>query len=155
MGARKDFAEMTGPELVEAYNKISGKDPIKKFKDRATALKRLAEAETAKATKTAAPANTKAKVTTTPKNGVVQTGILGEFKFRPNSPREKLLLALKESMGKQVPVEQLASKVFGNKSTDSVAKVFSTWSGIPWRIDMFKLPYEATKTKTDLGLHKK
>src|ERR1043166_8059084 len=32
---KKDYAEMSGPELVEAYNKRSGKPPIKKFKDKA------------------------------------------------------------------------------------------------------------------------
>ena len=38
----KNYAEMTMSELVVEYNKRSGKEPISKFRDKATALKRLA-----------------------------------------------------------------------------------------------------------------
>lgn len=50
----KDYAEMTMSELVVEYNKRSGKEPISKFRDKATALKRLAETGSAKNAKSAA-----------------------------------------------------------------------------------------------------
>lgn len=149
----KAYKDMSLVELAEAYNKISGKPPIKKFKDRAAGLKRLEQHEMTTATKevkAALPARAAA-----PK----KEGIAADFEFRAGSPREKLLLVFNEHLNKLVQVEKLASQVLGSKSTDNVKMISTLLAGVLWRIKVSKLAYEVKKEKTDgilsIGLFRK
>jgi hypothetical protein len=88
---------------------------------------------------------------------VEKTGIAAEFGFRDGSSREKLLLSLWESNGKQVPLTTLAKAVIGTSS--STDELLSVSKGLPWRIKESRLPYEFRKETVDgkvtLGLHAK
>lgn len=159
----KAFKDMSMAELVDAYNKVSGKSPIKKFETRTLGLKRLEAMEVAgaiKEVKANKPVNTKAAKTSKPKEAKSEkTGILGEFGFRDDSPREKLLVAFNENMGKMVTMENLASQVLGSKSVDNVKMIKTLLAGITWRIKVSELAYEVKTEKEDgvvsLGLFKK
>lgn len=164
------YETMSGPELAKAYNAMAATRPgtktVAKFRDRATALKRCKDLESAvanggakpaaDAAATAASGKKKTGKTTTKKAG----GITGEFGFRSGSSREKLLLTLYSAMGKQVAVASLARAVLGSASEAKVTELMAVSKGLPWRIKESKLAYEFKKEKAKdgeitLGLHAK
>lgn len=161
--SKKDYADMSGPELVEAYNKISGKPPIKKFKDRATALKRLAELQTAAAAKAPPSPSVRATASATAP-GTKSTDktsdnkLAAEFGARSGTNREKLLVALADNFKKQVPVLDLLKAVYGSKNLENTGALGMVLKGAEATIKKHKLPYLVKKEKNDaneptIGLH--
>lgn len=150
----KDYADMTAGELVEAYNAKSGKDPIKKFRDRATALARLAALDNEKSQAKAATAkpekNGKGESEQESGGGnISENKLAAEFKARIGSFREKLLIALDNSFGKQVPVAELLKEVYGSKNVDNVGALGMVIKGAMATIKKNKLPYELKKEKNE------
>lgn len=147
---KKDYAEMTGPELVEAYNKRSGKPPIKKFKDKATGLAAMAKLDTEKAAiKKVAPATPKAtKAAKEPKEASANK-LAAEFGCRVGSFREKLIIALDDNYKKFVKTEDLLKAVYGSKNNENTGALTMVIKGAQTMIDKNKLPYELKKEKND------
>lgn len=148
----KDYAEMSLTELAEAYNKISGKEPIKKFKDKATGLKRMAELQTAKAAaKAAAPkSDTVRKPKAAPKEGS-ENKRAAEFGCRVGSFREKLIIALDEHFEKMVSTDDLLKAVYGSKNNENTGALTMVLKGAQAMIEKNKLPYILKKEKDDAG----
>ena len=150
----KDYAEMTGPELVEAYNKKSGKPPIKKFKDKATGLAAMAKLTTeAKATATVksvavATADKLPKAAKAPKEGSSNKRA-AEFGARVGSFREKLIIALDENFKKMIPELDLLKAVYGSKNTENAGALTMVLKGAQIMIDKNKLPYILKKEKNE------
>ena len=154
----KDYAEMTGPELVAAYNKISGKPPIKKFKDKATGLAAMAKAQSAKAaaaTVKSVAASTAGKLSevvrkpkTAPKEGSANK-LAAEFGARVGSFREKLLIALDDHYKKMVPELDLLKAVYGSKNTENSGALTMVIKGAQTMIEKNKLPYNLKKEKNE------
>lgn len=155
--ATKDFADMTPAELVAAYNKISGKPAIKKFRDKATGLARMAEltskknaekATTTVKTVAAATAGKVAKAKAEPKEGSTNKRA-AEFGARVGSFREKLIIALDESYKKQVKTEDLLKAVYGSKNTENAGALTMVLKGAQIMIEKNKLPYTLKKEKVE------
>lgn len=153
--ATKDFADMNLAEMAEAYNKISGKDPIKKFKDKATGLKRLAEASSKKAAeKATAPkaaatgSDTVRKPKAEPKEGSANKRA-AEFGCRVGSFREKLIIALDESYKKLIPELDLLKAVYGSKNTENAGALTMVVKGANIMIEKNNLPYILKKEKNE------
>lgn len=154
--SKKDYADMSGPELVEVYNKISGKPPIKKFKDRATALKRLAELQTAAAKSPPSPAASATSANSAEK--ISDNKLAAEFGARPGTNRERLLKALDENYKKQVPILDLLKAVYGSKNLENTGALGMVIKGAEGTIKKHKLPYQLKREKNDakeatIGLH--
>lgn len=147
----KDYAEMSGPELVEAYNKKSGKPPIKKFKDKATGLAAMAKL----ATKPSAAAASKSLSETVrrPAPAIVKEGstnkLAAEFGARVGSFREKLIIALDESYRKLVPIAELLKAVYGSKNNENTGALTMVIKGAQTMIEKNKLPYVLKKEKNE------
>ncbi len=147
----KDYAEMSGPELVEAYNKKSGKPPIKKFKDKATGLAAMAKLTTekvAKATAAKVSAVSKPKTAKEPKEGSTNK-LAAEFGARVGSFREKLIIAFDESYRKLIKVEDLLKAVYGSKNNENTGALTMVIKGAQTMIEKNKLPYELKKEKNE------
>lgn len=142
----KDYAEMTGPELVEAYNKKSGKDPIKKFKDKATGLAAMAKLQSAKPS--AKLSDVVRKAAKAPKEGS-ENKRAAEFGARVGSYREKLIIALDASFKKMVPTEELLKAVYGSKNTENTGALTMVLKGAQTMIEKNKLPYLLKKEKNE------
>jgi hypothetical protein len=142
---------MSGPELVAAYNKMA-KANIKKFKDRATGLKRIAEFEkngVAVVAPAAAKAPAKAakeKVTKEPASASANK-LAAEFGARPGSFREKLLIALDDHYGKSVALPVLLKAVYGSQNTENVGALGMVIKGALKTIEKNSLPYLLVKEK--------
>lgn len=148
----KDYAEMSLVELAEAYNKVSGKEPIKKFKDKATGLKRMAEIQTAKAAAKQVAAANKSDVVRKPKKEPKEGSEnkrAAEFGCRVGSFREKLIIALDENYRKMIPELDLLKAVYGSKNTENSGALGMVWKGAQTMIEKNKLPYELKKEKND------
>lgn len=147
----KDYAEMSLVELANAYNKISGKEPIKKFKDKATGLKRMAELQSAKAAaKAVAPKLSEVvrRPKPAPKEGSANKRA-AEFSARVGSFREKLLIALDESFKKMIPELELLKAVYGSKNTENAGALTMVIKGAQTTIEKNKLPYALKKEKNE------
>ena len=123
----KMIEEMTGPELVAAFNDIatrSGGKPIKKFRTRADGLKRL-------------------KALLPPADDPVS-----QFMFRSGSPREKVLVALLDKINSMVPTTAIAK---ASGLDDKAVKTMI--GGLLWRIKTSRLPYRVEKTRDGFGLY--
>lgn len=155
--AAKDFADMTPAELVAAYNKISGKDPIKKFRDKATGLARMAEltskknaekATTTVKTVAAATAGKVAKAKAEPKEGSTNKRA-AEFGARVGSFREKLVIFLDENYRKMVSELDLIKAVYGSKNKEKSGSLTMVLKGAQIMIDKNNLPYALKKEKVE------
>lgn len=150
----KDYAEMSLAELATAYNKVSGKEPIKKFKDKATGLKRMAELQSAKTVKTVAAATASKlsdvvrKPKAAPKEGSANKRA-AEFGARVGSFREKLLIALDEHFKKMVSELDLLKAVYGSKNTENAGALTMVIKGAQIMIEKNKLPYILKKEKNE------
>lgn len=146
MPAKKDYAEMSGPELVEAYNKVSGKPPIKKFKDKATGLAAMAKIESEKANRkkmSAAKGNGSAKAPKEPS----ANKLAAEFDARPGSFREKLLIAFDDNYRKFVKTKDLLKAVYGSMNLENTGALTMVIKGAQTTIEKKKLGYELRKEK--------
>jgi hypothetical protein len=150
----KDYAEMSLAELATAYNKISGKEPIKKFKDKATGLKRMAELQSAKTVKTVAAATASKlsevvrKPKAAPKEGSANKRA-AEFGCRVGTAREKLVIALDANYKKMVPALDLVKTVYGSKNIEKIGSLDMVVKGAQKMIDKNKLPYILKKEKNE------
>ena len=149
--ATKDYADMSGPELVAAYNKRSGKPAIKKFKDKATGLAAMAKLDTekaaaAKAAKSVSAAGDKPKTEKKEKEGSANK-LAAEFKARVGSFREKLIIAFDENYRKFVAVPDLLKAVYGSKNLENTGALTMVVKGAETMITKSKLPYELKKDK--------
>lgn len=147
----KDYAEMTGPELVDAYNKKSGKPPIKKFKDKATGLAAMAKLASKPSTNAAATKSLSEvvrKPAKVEKEGSANK-LAAEFGARVGSFREKLIIALDESYRKLVPVEDLLKAVYGSKNNENTGALTMVIKGAQTMIEKNKLPYTLKKEKNE------
>lgn len=164
----KDYAEMNLAEMATAYNKISGKEPIKKFKDKATGLKRLAEltskknAEATVKKVAVATAGKLSDVVRKPQKAAKEGSEnkrAAEFGARVGSFREKLIIALDESFKKQVKLEDLLKAVYGSKNNENAGALTMVLKGAQTTIDKNNLPYTLKKEKVEgeisYGLHSK
>lgn len=143
-----EFEKMTGPELVATFNamaRANGLNPVKKFKDRATGIKRC------EAVASLASNDAKGKPGVKPQaNGTVDA-----FDCKNNN-RLRMIRLLASCQGKQVPAEN-----FGRlPDWDSAVKIESAVEGLKWRIKVSNLPYELKVEKKDgkvvsVGLHAK
>ena len=144
----KDYAEMTGPELVAAYNKKSGKPPIKKFKDKATGLAAMAKLVTeAKAKAATKPAKVAGAAKT--EKAVSENKLAAEFGCRVGSFREKLIIALDENYRKFVKTDDLLKAVYGSKNNENAGALTMVLKGAQTMIEKNKLPYELKKEKNE------
>lgn len=147
----KDYAEMSLAELAAAYNKKSGLPPIKKFKDKATGLKRMAELMS-KPPKMAAAESKLSDVVRKPAK-VVKEGSANkraaEFGARVGSFREKLIIALDEHFKKQVSTPDLLKAVYGSKNTENGGALTMVLKGAQTMIEKNKLPYTLKKEKNE------
>lgn len=146
MPAQKDYAEMSGPELVEAYNKKSGKPPIKKFKDKATGLAAMAKLQTKVVVKPLSDTVRKPKAA--PKEGSANK-LAAEFGARVGSFREKLIIAFDESYRKLVATGDLLKAVYGSKNTENTGALTMVIKGAQIMIEKNKLPYVLKKEKNE------
>lgn len=120
-------------------------------------------AKKAKAKKTPAKKAAKAaKVTVKKPEKELPTGIVGEFKQRAGGFREKLLLAMHERKNKQLPLKELALKVYGRGAEGNPeSAVLMVMKGLEDAIKNNRLPWKIVKevdseTKTrSYGLHAK
>src|SRR5262245_25718933 len=121
----EDYASMSEPEQVEAYNKMAEQlklPAVKRFKsitagaERLTKLfARLEDGETAdEATTEAKPKRKKAERKDDEANP------LG---LRNGTKKQKAFEYLKERLGKQVPLKALAKHLYGNEETASLMMV--------------------------------
>ncbi|HEX2614984.1 MAG TPA: hypothetical protein VHL10_05785 [Nitrososphaera sp.] len=148
MPAKKDYAEMSGPELVAAYNKVSGKPPIKKFKDKATGLAAMAKIETEKAARKKISAAKGDKKPSAPKEASANK-LAAEFGARVGSFREKLLIAFDENYRKLVKTEDLLKAVYGSKNNENTGALTMVIKGAQTTIEKNKLAYELRKEKSE------
>lgn len=122
----KMSGQKTVAELTAEYNEwaaANGKKPVKKFKDRATALSRIAKT---KGEKVGAPPKDASSI-----NGA---DVVNMFKFKEGHPRRQLVVLLLENLGRQLTRKQLGSL---EKYVPAVI----------WRIDQSKLPYSLSVVK--------
>lgn len=148
MPAAKDYAEMSGPELVAAYNKKSGKPPIKKFKDKATGLAAMAKLMSKPSAATAPLSEIVRKVKPEPKEGSANK-LAAEFGARVGSFREKLLIALDENYKKMVPVPELLKATYGSKNIENAGALTMVLKGAQTMIEKNELPYTLKKEKNE------
>jgi hypothetical protein len=141
----KDYAEMTGPELVAAYNKRSGKPAIKKFKDKATGLAAMAKLDTEKAARAKANGS-KPKTEKAPKEASANK-LAAEFGCRIGSFREKLIIAFDDNYRKLVKTEDLLKAVYGSKNNENTGALTMVIKGAEKMINKSKLGYELRKDK--------
>jgi hypothetical protein len=140
----------TVAQLTAEYNAVAaskGKATVVKFRDLATAKRRLEEIR-AGAKAVPSPASEKApeklevkeKSSSTERENIIQ-----QFSFRKGSDRERLLGLLIDRLGSQVPRTVLG-------------KLAGSISGIEWRIDDQKIPFEVKTVKGEevsYGLYRK
>lgn len=178
---KPNLEEMTGPDLVKAYNELAviavglgiKVETVKRFSDQKTGIKRVDElykvvceksgkeevdmATTASkkkgaAKKKAAPKKTAAKKAAKSKEPKKKAdGIAGECGVRAGSNRELLLKRLAQDKGKQVPVQYLVTAVYGAKE-GSVGAVSLVMKGLIVNLKSSKAPYEIRKNKDDKGI---
>jgi hypothetical protein len=156
MVAPKDYADMNLAELAAAYNKISGKPPIKKFKDKATGLKRMAELKSKPSpVKTEAAVNGVSKlseVVRKPKKEPKESSankLAAEFGARVNTNRERLIIALDEHYRKMVSELDLLKAVYGSKNTENSGALGMVFKGMKTMIEKNKLPYVLKEEKNE------
>lgn len=183
---RPSYQDLSGPELVAAYNAMAAMPavsgivtvrPVTKFRDHATGVKRCSQmaalvADNGGVVPQVRPATTAAAAAvpspdvadkkparkpdpeTTPQR---PRGIAEEFDFRVGSSREKLLLTLNDSFGRQVPLATLAKDVLGTASAANQKAIETTMRGLPWRINESRLKYRIKREKKDgkvtYGIH--
>lgn len=149
----KTVNQMSGPELAERYNAIArelGLEPVKKFRDRATALRRLAAIQNG--------IGVVPKPETKPRLAPADVAdLVKAFAFRSGSSREKVITSLAESLGRQVAEEALV------RAAGSRAELDNALRGIAWRCSdhptnkrdrmRYRLAKEKTDGKTTYGLH--
>ena len=140
---RVAVTKLTGPELVKLYNSLPGVKPVKRFADRADAVKRVLKAlgepaapeaapEALPAAESPAPAQPKpapapaasnaqrparkpSKKVDGTANGHAYAAVAGGKEPRPGSKRGQLLAALRSPKG--ITVEQMMER-FGWKAND-------------------------------------
>ena len=131
----KSIEEMSGPELVAEFNRLSP-TKVKKFKDRASGIKRI---------KSLASGTSGKKSTATP----AVAGVVGEFGVREKSNRAKLLGAL--GTGKQIPLGDLLAVVYGSRKEEMKSALTMVMKGLSITIQANKLKYEIKREKTKEG----
>jgi hypothetical protein len=131
----KAVSEMTGPELVAEFNRLSPK-PIKRFASRKDALKRIAALK---------PSGNSKKKKATKEDKRSKIGV--EFNVRNGTIREKLLEALHSSYKKPVTKRDLLKSVYGSASEDNKGAIQMVMKGLNVMIVKGKLPYKIVKEK--------
>lgn len=124
-----DFNAMSGPELAAAFNQMAaakGAGAIKKFKDRATGIRRCQEL-----------AGTTTNVSHV-SPGV--SSVLRDIKFKSSS-REAFRDIICDNFGHQVDAKEFNGKV--------TIKIGSAIGGIDWVITKANLPYRLRVEKKD------
>lgn len=136
------------PDTVEEEVVVAVPAPAEEKKVKVAKAERkvkvAAVAKKKKATKKVA-APKKKKTAKEKTNGVVQEKIAVEFKARPNSYREKLLVTFYANFRKQVPVSQLLKGVYGNMNTENKAALTMVKKGMLNSIKKLNLPYQVKK----------
>lgn len=137
----KSPKDMSGPELVAAYNVLAprvGASPVAKFKDLKTGIRRLEELKKQqnKAPEKTPPSDARGKM-------------LFNFGVREGTNREKVLGALWENKGKATPRKVLLKAVYGNVSEENVGALSMVLKGLMDKINTSKLPYSIDKGKTE------
>lgn len=131
-----NYDEMTGPELAAAFNAMArarGLDPIKKFKDRATGVRRCL-----------AFASALEKSGTVKKQDAPIGSIVDRFDCKNNN-RLRMLRLLVAAMGVQVPAENFLRL----PDWDARVKIESAIGGLVWRIKESNLPYAINVERED------
>lgn len=149
------YKDMTGPELVAAFNVMamseaglaSGVRVVARFPDTATGVKRcetlaklVGSYSEAPKTATVKPKKISSKVTEPQ-----QRPIAVEFGARNGTNREKLILALHANYRKMVPVNKLAEAVYGAADKHNEGALMMVMKGVYAMIATNKLPYEVRK----------
>ena len=150
MNTQPNYDDMTGPELIAAYNALATA-PVKRFATRADALRRvkaLAAGEKEKAPK--------AGKTATPKKSGGK--LVEQFEAREGTHREKLLAAFDANFGKQLTVNALLKSVYGSANIERKGALMMCLKGAAGTIKKNKLPYQIKKEKNEakeltIGLH--
>jgi hypothetical protein len=146
----KAVSEMSGPELVAEYNRLSnGAKPVKRFASRKVAMKKIAELKKQPSTKKEA----KKKEDKRSKIGI-------EFNVRAGTNREKLLETLHSNFKKPVTKRDILKSVYGSASDENKGAVQMVMKGLYFMIDKGKLPYKIVRDRneqkeTTFGLYPK
>jgi hypothetical protein len=162
-----NLSEKTTAQLIEMYNDkafMLDRPTVKRFADRATAEKRVAQIYVANASKTTATetfveapkpakepkkAKEPAKTRAPKEDGAV---------VREGSFRDKLLEILQKNEGKQVPISKLMEAVYGESRKDFKGPLMMVMKGLRGVVAANKLgTIEKTRENKEnyFGLHKK
>lgn len=137
-----DLKAMKTAELVALYNEraaSAGCNPVKKFADRATAEKRVAEIMAA----------TKAKT-----NGHAETIPTDEeFGCRDGSNRAKALAALRAGKGKPVARAAVLTAVYGAAHKELRGPLNMVLKGLEVAIESYRLPYVLTRSRENKEIY--
>jgi hypothetical protein len=148
MGAKKDYAAMTGPELVAEYNRLSPAKTVKRFASHADGVKRVARLAGGDGA-----AKTKAKTKRAGTDG--QKPISVEFGSRPGTNQERLLLSLHSRLGRQVPVGTVLKEVYGSANEKNLGALAMVVRGLV--AASARLSYEVKRERRDgestIGIH--
>jgi hypothetical protein len=157
-----NWNEMSGPELVRAFNAMAGSEsgkmlnvkPVNRFGDLVIARKRceaLASSIRAYESGMKAEENRDKVVAAKRVKAPVADGIMGEFKTNPGKYRGKLLNKLHANIGKQLQLKELVKAVYGASVDvdDCIGPLKMVMKGLLASIKKDKLPYKIEKRKED------
>lgn len=149
-----NYDGMSTGELVKAFNALSPDKPVKRFADKASALRRVKALVSGGAAKKANGSAKHASAEKTKKSG----GLVEQFEARPGTVRQKLLSAFDSHLGKQLTVNALLKSVYGSANIENKGALMMSLKGAAGTIKKNKLPYQIKKEKNDakeltIGLH--
>ena len=159
-----NFKEMTGPQLVEAYNKMAtakGLPPVKRFSNAAVGLRRCLDLSEGKAAggakKTAAKPVKKVNGAKEDKRSPI--GI--QFEVRHGTVKAKIVDALGSAKNKQLPINVLLKAGYGSMNVENKGALGMVLKGVQANIKKHRLPFNLVKEKNaetkeiSFGLHAK
>jgi len=157
----KPYEEMSGPELVTAYNKLAeqatGVKPVTRFADRVSGLKRVKELALtiSSGQKGGAPEPKKAESGDSDMTALEKK--IEAFEVRSGTNREKVLKKLLPNLGKQIPQGELLKAAYGSQNTENTGALAMVMKGIKDVIQKKKLPYVLTRDRKEktYGINRK
>lgn len=129
---------MSGPELVEAYNKMAeekGYAPVQRFSSTAKGIERCVAMEGYRQNTGDTPADTKPKKSATKPSKEKDGSLLSQFEAREGTIRKKVLEELLKNLGSQVKVRALIAKSYGADSEKGKSAIFMVIKGIDMMIE--------------------
>lgn len=174
VNSAEDLVNLSSATIVEVFNSIalagSGLAPVKKFADRAVAIRRTFDAlslipvqENTLVEEVPAEPKAPAVEKKAPKAKVPHVafgdaqkpaeGIVAEFGVSPSSNRSKLLLAFEAKKNLYIPVSEMMEATYGESRKDYKGRMSLVLKGLVHVIKAGSLPYEIRKIRENKEVH--